>query len=77
MLDNPMGIEFDRSKTLVVFGENDNLIEQVLKSKFDNKFSRRYRTGKIKTVPYTLFQKVGIQFEKPTEVNRIITTWLE
>jgi hypothetical protein len=44
MLDNAVRIEFDRKKHCV-FGENDNLI-QVLKSKFDNKFSRRYRTGK-------------------------------
>jgi pimeloyl-ACP methyl ester carboxylesterase len=82
MLDNPTQAELNliAVKTLVVFGENDNLIpNRYLNPNLTTNLVGGIAQEKIKNSTLHFVSESGhfVQFEKPTEVNRIITTWLE
>ncbi|WP_175513972.1 alpha/beta fold hydrolase [Flavobacterium degerlachei] len=67
-------------ETLVVFGENDNLIpNRYLNPNLTTNLVGGIAQEKIKNSTLHFVSESGhfVQFEKPTEVNRIITTWLE
>lgn len=67
-------------KTLIVFGENDNLIpNRYLNPDLTINLVGGIAQEKIKNSTLHFVSESGhfVQFEKPTEVNRIITTWLE
>jgi pimeloyl-ACP methyl ester carboxylesterase len=82
MLDNPTQAELNliTVKTLVVFGENDNLIpNRYLNPNLTTNLVGGIAQEKIKNSTLHFVSESGhfVQFEKPTEVNRIITTWLK
>lgn len=82
MLDNPTQAELNliAVKTLIVFGENDNLIpNRYLNPNLTTNLVGGIAQEKIKNSTLHFVSESGhfVQFEKPTEVNRIITTWLE
>jgi pimeloyl-ACP methyl ester carboxylesterase len=82
MLDNPTQAELNliTVKTLVVFGENDNLIpNRYLNPNLTTNLVGGIAQEKIKNSTLQFVSESGhfVQFEKPTEVNRIITTWLK
>ena len=82
MLDDPTQAELKRIlvKTLVIFGENDNLIpNKYLNPSLTTALVGTIAQEKIKNSTLHFVSESGhfVQFEKPTEVNRIITTWLE
>jgi pimeloyl-ACP methyl ester carboxylesterase len=82
MLDDSTQAELNliAVKTLIVFGENDNLIpNRYLNPNLTINLVGGIAQEKIKNSTLHFVSESGhfVQFEKPTEVNRIITTWLE
>lgn len=82
MLDDPIHTELKQLsiQTLVIFGENDNLIpNKYLNPSLTTALVGGMAKEKIKNSSLHFIFESGhfVQFEKPTEVNRIITTWLE
>lgn len=82
MLDYPTHAELNLIglKTLVVFGENDNLIpNRYLNPNLTISLVGNSAKEKIKNSTLHFIPESGhfVHFEKPTEVNRIIATWLE
>lgn len=82
MLDDPIHEELKRLsiKTLVIFGENDNLIpNKYLNPALTTALVGGMAKEKIKnsTLHFVFESGHFVQFEKSAEVNRIITTWLQ
>ena len=82
MLDQPTHAELNliAVKTLVVFGENDNLIpNRYLNPNLTISLVGGIAQEKIKNSTLHFVSESGhfVQFEKPIEVNRIMTNWLE
>lgn len=82
MLDDPIHKELNliSIKTLVIFGENDNLIpNKYLNPALTTALVGTMAKEKIKksTLHFVFESGHFVQFEKPIEVNRIITTWLQ
>ena len=82
MLDDPIHTELEQLsiQTLVIFGENDNLIpNKYLNPSLTTALVGGMAKEKIKNSSLHFVFESGhfVQFEKPKEVNRIITTWLE
>jgi len=82
MLDQPTHAELNliAVKSLVVFGENDNLIpNRYLNPNLTISLVGGIAQEKIKNSTLHFVSESGhfVQFEKPIEVNRIITNWLE
>lgn len=82
MLDDPIHAELKQIsiQTLVIFGENDNLIpNKYLNPGLTTALVGGITKEKIKNSTLHFIFESGhfVQFEKPLEVNRIITTWLQ
>jgi pimeloyl-ACP methyl ester carboxylesterase len=82
MLDDPTQAELNliSVRTLVIFGKNDNLIpNRYLNPSLTTTLIGSAAQEKIKNSTLHFVSKSGhfVQFENPTDVNRIITTWIE
>jgi pimeloyl-ACP methyl ester carboxylesterase len=82
MLDDPTQAELNllSVKTLVIFGKNDNLIpNRYLNPNLTTTLIGSIAQEKIKNSTLHFVSESGhfVQFEKPMDVNRIITAWLE
>jgi pimeloyl-ACP methyl ester carboxylesterase len=82
MLDDPTQAELNllSVRTLVIFGKNDNLIpNRYLNPNLTTTLIGSIAQEKIKNSTLHFVSESGhfVQFEKPMDVNRIITAWLE